>query len=127
MSEARQDDYGVVALTYTAHATLLRSCNTRANRTLLLETDQLPQARTPGVTHQTLVTAREALHNKPPPPSTSRHPGAGCLLTDNHDCRTASCATTAELIPPHIAQGRATPAGGSIYRTLPGPLGRWKH
>ena len=30
-SETRQDYYGVVALTYTANATLLRPCNTRAN------------------------------------------------------------------------------------------------
>src|SRR5213083_272649 len=50
--------------------------NSSCDATLLHETDQLPQARTPGVRPQTLVTAREALHNKPPPPSIATAPGA---------------------------------------------------
>ena len=59
-------------------------------------------------------------------PRSLRHPGAGCLLTDKHDCRTASCTTTAEFMRPRIAQGRATPVGGSIYRPRLSPLGHWK-
>src|SRR5437667_10117455 len=76
--------------------------NSSCGAILLHKTDQLPQTRTPGVRPQTLVTAREALHNKPPPPSIATAPGRGLPADGNRDCRTASCTTTAELNRPRI-------------------------